>query len=756
MAPSDFEAFFHLSHDLMCVVGTDGYFKEVNAAWETALGHSREELLTTPWVSFVHPDDAGGSVAAYQKRNTGGVVNFINRYRCKDGSSRWLSWSCSDFTEAGVAFCVARDITAQKRAEETLAASNSLLVATLESTADGLLVVDLAGKIIQFNQRFAQLWQLPEEILASRDDERAIAFVLSQLVEPERFVGKVAELYQHPEATSHDRLMFKDGRVFERYSQPQRIEGRAIGRVWSFRDVTDAYRSQQRLEVSKERLRVLLGCSTGIVFEHDAHGRILTGWTNDATLAPKPLDELIGRMPAEALGDVAGRPWEEAVRRVHASGQSESFEYSIDNSGEPRWFSADAARLPSATSDDSSVAVLVRETTERRRMEAQLLVADRMASVGTLAAGVAHEINNPLAYVSANLSYLSEQLSDLSKNPSPELLSDLEETVKEARHGAERVKVIVRDLKTFSRAESNEPEPVNVRKVLESSINMAWNEIRHRARLVKDFEEVPAVEANAGRLGQVFLNLLVNAAQAIPEGQLDRNVIRVTTGMDPSGRVLVEVKDSGVGISPDALPRLFSPFYTTKAAGVGTGLGLSICHNIVKSYGGELRVQSVLGKGSTFSLLLPPSQDAAEKTAAPTARLEAGTQAKILVLDDEALILSVVRRLLSDHHEVVGLTSPKQALKRIAEGERFDVIFCDVMMPELNAQEFHAELTLLAPDLVRRLVFLTGGAFTPRARSFLEQVPNSRIEKPFEPEVLFKTVRAILSESGRGTGKLRS
>ncbi len=177
----------------------------------------------------------------------------------------------------------------------------------------------------------------------------------------------------------------------------------------------------------------------------------------------------------------------------------------------------------------------------------------------------------------------------------------------QAREAARRVRQIVRDLRIFSRSEVDATGPVDLTAVLESTLRMAWNEIRHRARLVKDFEAVPAVEGNESRLGQVFLNLIVNAAQAIPEGRAESNQIRVRLAQAQSGQVEVAITDTGPGIPPEVLQRLFTPFFTTKPPGVGTGLGLSICHKIITSIGGSIEVDTEVGRGTTFRVLLRPA-----------------------------------------------------------------------------------------------------------------------------------------------------
>jgi signal transduction histidine kinase/CheY-like chemotaxis protein len=384
------------------------------------------------------------------------------------------------------------------------------------------------------------------------------------------------------------------------------------------------------------------------------------------------------------------------------------------------------------------------DTGDRQRLQVQLMQADRMASVGTLAAGVAHEINNPLAYVLANLEYIASELGELAASAPDERMTELLQALEEAREGAERVRHIVRDLKTFSRPNEEQSGPVDLRRVIEASINMVFNEIKHRARLVKDYAATPPVEANESRLGQVFLNLLLNAAQAIPDGATDRNRIRIVTGTDSQGRVVAEVHDTGTGMPPEVVARLFDPFFTTKPIGVGTGLGLPICRSIVTALGGTIEVESEVGVGSMFRVVLPAAKPrrAEEKPAAsPT---PAGRTGRILVIDDEPMVLAAVRRCMTPEHEVTTEGNAAAALHRLHDGERFDLIICDLMMPQVSGLDLYEELAATEPDLLHKLVFLTGGAFTPRAREFLDRVPNARMEKPFEGPQLLALVRSLL------------
>jgi signal transduction histidine kinase len=250
---------------------------------------------------------------------------------------------------------------------------------------------------------------------------------------------------------------------------------------------------------------------------------------------------------------------------------------------------------------------------ELRKSQVQLRMADRLATVGTLSAGVAHEINNPLAYTLANLGYVAERLRELPAIPDG---AEVDAAVAEAIEGAERVRRIVKDMKTLSRVDDDSIGAVDVEGALDASVNMALHELRHKATVTRDYAGVGFARANEGRLVQVFLNLLVNAAQAISSSSPDSNEVRIATCHDAGGRIAVEISDTGAGIPEDVLPRIFDPFFTTKPLGVGTGLGLSICHSLITAIGGQIEVASKVGVGTRFLVILPSVEQAALRPAA--------------------------------------------------------------------------------------------------------------------------------------------
>jgi PAS domain S-box-containing protein len=386
----------------------------------------------------------------------------------------------------------------------------------------------------------------------------------------------------------------------------------------------------------------------------------------------------------------------------------------------------------------------IQDITESKAAQARLMQSDRLASVGMLAAGVAHEINNPLSYTAAALDFLHEHADRLTAASSADGAEVLE-ALAEAREGARRVRHVVRDLSTFSAMREDRRACVELGPIVESAIHMAANEIRHRARLVREYGAAPAVHANEGRLGQVVLNLLVNAAHAIPEGHADANEIRIVTGTDAVGRALLEVRDTGAGIPDEIADRIFDPFFTTKPPGVGTGLGLSICRNIVTGLGGEISAERRAGGGTTMRVALPPAPEAAREASPPVRAVGApGRRGRVLVVDDEPVVATAIRRVLSPEHEVVTYTHAEDALAAITGGERFDAILCDLMMPNMTGMDLHASLERVAAEQAGRMIVLTGGAFTDRAREFLERVPLPRCEKPFDTQRLREMVRAVV------------
>jgi PAS domain S-box-containing protein len=343
---------------------------------------------------------------------------------------------------------------------------------------------------------------------------------------------------------------------------------------------------------------------TGVSAE-DAQGRLL--------------QDVYRTVDEETRLPMAG-PWVTALQRTDVVGGTAGQRLLMGNHGVDIPVDDSASTTVDEQGNVMGVVLVFRDVTERRRLEKRLAISERLASLGTLAAGFAHEVNNPMAYVLANVEFCAKALTRLETETEGTLgqpipgkwrarMDDVRTALTEAQEGAERVCRIVADVKAFSRPEPDSRKWLDVRDVVDGALKMMQSLYPVRASIDRDYGAVPMLLANESRLGQLFLNLMLNAAQAIPEGSPGPHEIRVVTRTHEDGKVLVEVHDTGVGITPEALRRVFDPFFTTKPAGVGTGLGLSICHRIVTDLGGDITVESQVGRGSVFRVLLPATVD---------------------------------------------------------------------------------------------------------------------------------------------------
>jgi signal transduction histidine kinase len=461
-----------------------------------------------------------------------------------------------------------------------------------------------------------------------------------------------------------------------------------------------------------------------------ADGILVVGPDARVVFANPAAQELLGRSEASLLGEpvpidleheeatlVRGR--EEIVLDVRVAG--------VDWQGTP-------SRL-----------ALLRDVTSRRRSEelrVQLERSERLAAVGQLAAGVAHEINNPLTYVTVNLDLAKRELLALMQGGVD--TSGILRRLAEAREGASRVVRIVRDLGMFARVEPDaSPRPVDVNAAILSALNMAASHIKYRASVHKRLEEVPKVLAAEGRLSQVFLNLLVNAGQAIAEGHAADNRIEVRTFVEAGDTVVVEVSDTGHGIPEEHLHRLFEPFFTTKKVGEGSGLGLSICRSILETYGGSIEAESELGMGTRMRVRLPAHAGVEPKASDPAmdgASARAARRGRILLVDDEPAILRVLSELLTPEHEVVTAVSGEDARTLLAIDDGFDVVICDVVMDDGTGIDLYRRIESQHPRLAQRVIFMTGGVMTAEAKDFLADHGDRLVPKPVDTEALRRRI----------------
>jgi signal transduction histidine kinase/ActR/RegA family two-component response regulator len=410
---------------------------------------------------------------------------------------------------------------------------------------------------------------------------------------------------------------------------------------------------------------------------------------------------------------------------------------------------------------------LAHEVTSRRELEraheelkqaqAKLVHTGKLAAVGQLASGVAHEISNPAMSLEVALAIIKRTAGDLLAGAGAAALpaeraEKMRSALEDAEEAVGRIRRLTGDLRTFARTDDETPQAVQLDEVARVSSRLAAPTVRPRAELVLDLAPVPPVVGDRGRLGQVVTNLLVNAAQAVPEGAPAENTVAVSTRA-VDGEVLLAVEDSGPGVPPALRDRIFEPFFTTKPEGVGTGLGLALVAEITAAHHGRIRVTSGKRGGARFELAFPArpaGRAAVPQAAAASAPAPApAPSARLLLVDDETLIIRLFSTLLGKTCKLVVAESGAEAVELLQGDRAFDLILCDLHMPGVDGIAVYEEVERLEPSLLERFVFTTGGAVTTRSREFLERVQPRVLAKPFPVDRLLALIRESTAPARR-------
>ncbi|MEO6950903.1 MAG: ATP-binding protein [Polyangia bacterium] len=416
----------------------------------------------------------------------------------------------------------------------------------------------------------------------------------------------------------------------------------------------------------------------------------------------------------------------------------------------------DATTLRDADGRLTASAYNFQDMTEWNELKGRLAVADRLAALGTMTASIAHEINNPLACNVGNLACAMTELPKMielamrlvgADSPGLPLLqeqcTELLATLKDAQEGASRVQRVVADMNTFARSPGQSARASKLSVAIQEALRICNTRIPKCARVIQDFRSDPYVRHEA-QLAQVFVNLLVNAVHAIESSGAAEPEIHVLLEEDQHGNAIVEVRDTGCGMSPETMARIFNPFFTTKPVGVGSGLGLSMSYSIVAAHGGEITVESVVGKGTAFRVRLPSTEPPAGQATAvevttPVRRLRA------LIVDDDAGVARALGRALGANHDVVILDSARAAQRTLEQDASFDIVICDLMMPEVTGMDLYEWAVVAHPQIAERMLFMTGGAFSERSEIFAQRMADRMLHKPFDRATVISSITKRLA-----------
>jgi two-component system, cell cycle sensor histidine kinase and response regulator CckA len=741
-------AIIESSDDAIIGKELDGTIQNWNTGAEKLFGYSAGEMTGTSMIRLIPADRQDEENQILEKiRHGESVRNFETVWQARDG--RWIDVSVTvspikDTTGKIVgASKVARDITERKRAEEALSWSETQLKAVLESTADGILAVDSKGKVIKANRRFAELWRIPQPLVDAGDDLALLDFAMQQVSDSVAFLKKVQSLYGS-DAADMGTLDFKDGRVFERYSFPMLNNGVITGRVWSFRDITERKQAEERLKLfrllierSNDAIEVV-DSATGYLLDANESGCRALGYTRDEMLSLTVFDLTpeVNRALFEATNAQirkAGHATLETLRR-----RKDGTTYPVEVS------------LSCVTLDREYVVAIVRDTTERRKLEAQFIEAQKMEAVGQLAGGIAHDFNNILAVI---MGYNNLIQSGLEPD------GPLRKYAEEIQNSAVRATGLTRQLLIFSRKQKVQPVVLDLNDAVKDLDKMLRRLVDEQIEMaVVPGKQNGRIKADPGYIWQVLMNLVVNARDAMPNGgkltiatqnvTLDGNYTSTHKGVFPGNHVMLSVSDTGTGMTDEVKTHIFEAFFTTKPVGKGTGLGLATCQTIVQQSSGHIAVDSEVGKGTTFKIYFPQVEapldtDTEFIKAGPLPR---GTETLLLV-EDEPILRHMAQRVLeAQGYTVLRAANGQDALHVAGEHKEalIRLVVTDVIMPLMGGKVMAEWLKATYPGL--KILFTSGYTDEAMAQHGVFKAGVNFLAKPYTPTTLARKVREVLDQ----------
>ncbi len=630
------------------------------------------------------------------------------------------------------------------RQRNALQELQQLLQASLEATGDGILVVDHDGRIILSNQRFAEMWRVPQSMIQEKDDLKLREFVMSQLEDPEAYMDKILVLYGKREEST-DIIEFKDGRVFERYTSPLLISGQFIGRVWSFRDMTAYREAQRRLERSQQKYRDLVENAGSIILGWDTAGMITFMNDYGQRLLGYPEEDLLGRSVVGTIvpdRDSSGRDLVAMIEGITSNPDEYSYNENenVTKDGRSVWISWSNKPVYNEVGQLIGILSIGTDITERKKLEQQLFQAQKMEAVGQLAGGIAHDFNNMLMVING---YCELLLDDLDET------NHLRKDIEQIKGTASRAAALTRQLLAFGRRQVVQPKVADLNKLLAGSREMIVRLIGPGVNLELQTRDDPLyIYADPVQIEQVILNLAANARDAMQGGgelkiETRRSPIENPDSgeryMVPAGTyVICSVRDTGTGMSADTMEHIFEPFFTTKIPGKGTGLGLSTVYGIVKQNDGFIFAESDPGSGSCFTMYFPLVREdeliRSEEPHTPEEKLR-GSEG-ILLVESEAKVRRYTKTVLQKYgYNVLTAAGVSDALG-LGKAMDVDLLISTAALPGKSGSELAEKVREMHPGL--KVLIITEAA---------EQELSDRVHtiaKPFTSEALLRKIRKIL------------
>jgi two-component system, cell cycle sensor histidine kinase and response regulator CckA len=748
-----YRAVFENTGAATVIIENDTTISLCNSEFEHLSGYPRNEIEgKKKWTDFVVPRDLDRMIIQHRMRrrnHDAAMRGYEFRFVTRSGEVRNISLAIDTIEGTKKSVSSLTDITDRYASEKMLRWNTALLEAQLNSSIDGILVVDENGKRIITNRRLIDLWRIPEHILDDEDDAALLQYVTDSVKNPEAFTQRVKYLYDHPSETSCDEIEFKSGMVFDRYSAPVLDEsGRYYGRIWTFRDMTARKKAEEALRRSEDMYRTLIAASPDSIVVTDMSGRVTLGSRKALDLFEVPEGHGIGRSILDWVSPQDRLKAETAIRQLSTTGEFLFGEFVLKRD-DGAFFEAEvhAAPLRWSGGEARGVIFIVRDVTERKTLQAQLLQAQKMEAIGTLAGGVAHDFNNIIMAIMGFTGLIETMVPD--DHPVRNHLHQIHACTSKAAN-------VTRSLLTFSRKQAMELTPLNINVVIKDVEKLLRRLVPEDVRITLSLNDQVVTMADATQINQVLINLISNAKDAMPKGgslHIETKMVEVgkefrqAHGFGEPGRYgLIAVTDTGPGMDEVTKKKIFEPFFTTKEVGKGTGLGLAIVYGIIKQHNGYITVSSEPGKGARFEIYLPAvNAEVGEAEMGPDS-IPGGTETILLVEDDNDVRTIAAEILRVSGYAIIEAEDGEAAVRKYREHrDSIDLLVLDVVMPGKNGKEVYEEIREMTPSV--RVIFMSGYTGDIVLDRGIGHGTTDYISKPLSADELLKRIREALDAS---------